>query len=405
MSDSISVRPRAHRAAVSSIFFLSGLCFSSWASRIPTIQQSVGLSEAGLGGVLLALPAGLMVSLPVSGWLVARTGSRSTVLAAALVYSLLLCCIGLAKTPLALIICLFAFGFAGNMLNIAMNTQGVGVETLYGRSIMASFHGLWSLAGFSGAAIGAWMIGSGVAPFYHFILILAICWIIVVAGFRFTLRSDTGTTAKKPALALPDRSLIGLGIIAFCSMICEGTMFDWSGVYFKKVVLAEKAMIGAGYIAFMSTMASTRFVVDWFTTRFGLVRILQASGTLTCAGLLLAVLFPNIVTAIAGFFLVGIGVSSVVPLVYSEAGRSTSMSPGPALAAVSTIGYLGFLLGPPLIGFVAELTSLRISFLLIACMGLTIAVMGTMRNARKNTPAASGPASAPGGDADPETRK
>ncbi|QEC53139.1 putative MFS family arabinose efflux permease [Anseongella ginsenosidimutans] len=374
-----------YRAVVSALFFLSGLCFSSWASRIPTIQQKMGLSEAGLGGVLLALPAGLMLSLPVSGWLVARAGSRAIVIASALVYSLLLIGIGLAETHLTLIICLFAFGFANNMLNISMNTQAVGVEAMYRRTVMASFHGLWSVAGFAGAAIGSVMIGNNISPFYHFTFIMAACWLIVALCFRYTVKEDSGKGEKRPLFVLPDKSLIYLGIIAFCSMICEGTMFDWSGVYFKKVVLAEKALIGAGYMAFMFTMAGSRFVADWFSTRFGFTRILQASGLFTCTGLLLAIIFPSPAPAIAGFFLVGIGVSSVVPLVYSEAGKSTTTTPGVALAAVSTIGYLGFLLGPPLIGFIAELSSLRISFLLIALMGLTIALMGRARSGHKSS--------------------
>ena len=172
-----------------------------------------------------------------------------------------------------------------------------------------------------------------------------------------------------------------LGVIAFCSMICEGTMFDWSGVYFRKVIHSPEGIAGIGYTAFMSTMASFRFIADWLTTRFGVKRMLQMSGALTAGGLLISVSLPYFATAIFGFLLVGAGVSSVVPLVYSTAGRSRTMSPGVALAAVSTIGYLGFLLGPPLIGFVAQATSLRISFSIIALMGMCIALMsGKIKN-------------------------
>src|SRR5690606_10043229 len=142
-----------------------------------------------------------------------------------------------------------------------------------------------------------------------------------------------------------------------CSMMCEGAMFDWSGVYFQKVVMAEKALIGVGYTAFMVTMAGTRFVADGLSHRFGLRRVLQASGTFTTAGLLLSVLLPSFITAVIGFLLVGIGVSSVVPLVYSAVGKSKTLNPGVALAAVSTLGFLGFLIGPPLIGLVAGASS------------------------------------------------
>ncbi len=162
-------------------------------------------------------------------------------------------------------------------------------------------------------------------------------------------------------------------------MICEGAMFDWSGVYFDKVLKVDKAWIGAGYTAFMSTMATGRFIADWFTNRFGLKFTLQLSGSLTASGLLIAVIFPYLVTSILGFFLVGFGVSSVVPLVYSVAGKSKVLSAGAALSAVSTIGFLGFLLGPPVIGIIAGATSLRVSFTLIAVMGFCITIIASKR--------------------------
>ena len=352
-----------YRLAVGAMFFFQGLSFASWASRIPTIQQTLGLNEAALGAMLLALPIGLMVSLPFAGWLIARAGSRKVVILAALAYSLVLVALGFAQNIVQLASALFVYGFFGNLLNIAINTQAVGVEALYRKSIMASFHGLWSLAGFCGAAIGTLMIGLEVMPAWHFILVMALIWVGVAICSRFIL------------FVKPDKSLVNLGLIAFCSMICEGAMFDWSGVYFKKVVLAEPAWLGAGYTAFMLTMALGRFVADGFTQRFGLQTTLKVSGLLTASGLVLAVLLPGLWTAILGFLLVGAGVSSVVPLVYSAAGRSKVLSPGVALAAVSTIGFLGFLIGPPLIGFVAGAFSLRASFSIIALMGLCVTVV------------------------------
>lgn len=366
-----------YRVAVGCFYFLQGLAFASWGSRIPTIQQQMGLSEAELGGVLLALPIGLLISLPVAGWVIAKVGSRSVLIFSGILYSTTLVAIGYSESIVQLVMALFVFGFAGNLMNISVNTQGVGVEDLYKKSIMASFHGLWSLAGFTGAAIGTLMIGKGIAPLYHFLLIMFLSYIAIAVASRFVLREDVNTDTDKPIFVMPDKSLIDLGIICFFAMICEGAMFDWSGVYFKKVIGAEGAWIGAGYTAFMCTMAGTRFVADWFTRRFGLQRILQASGILTASGLLIAVLLPHLYTAILGFLFVGAGVSSVVPLIYSAAGKSKVMSPGVALAAVSTIGFFGFLLGPPLIGFIAGATSLRISFTVIAVMGLAVAVVAT----------------------------
>jgi MFS family permease len=220
------------------------------------------------------------------------------------------------------------------------------------------------------------MIGYGVDPLPHFALITALIVGGVLVATRYILPADAnGQPTDQPVFVLPDKSLLTLGLIAFCSMICEGAMFDWSGVYFHDIVRAEKAWVGAGYTAFMSTMAAGRFVADRFTSYFGRARTLQLSGFLTASGLLLAVVLPQLGPALVGFLLVGLGVSSVVPLVYGAAGRSTVMSPGVALAAVSTVGFLGFLIGPPLIGLVAGATSLRISFSIIAVMGLSIALL------------------------------
>ena len=371
------ISPRVHRIAVGAVFFLAGLCFASWASRIPTIQHDLGLSETSLGMVLLALPVGLMISLPFSGWVITKVGSRLIATISSIIYGSILVALGLSQNVYQLVLSLFLFGFAGNMLNISVNTQAVGVEALYKRPIMASFHGIWSLAGFSGAAIGTLMLALHLNPYQHFLMIFVLVLIIIAVCNRYILNEDVNSDVKQPMFAKPDKSLINLGIIAFCCMICEGTMFDWSGVYFKKVVHAEGAWIGAGYSAFMITMASGRFVADYFTHRFGLKKIMQFSGVLIAAGLLLAVIFPQLLTALIGFLLVGFGVSSVVPLIYSEAGKSKTMSPGVALAAVSTIGFLGFLSGPPLIGLVAGATSLKISFLIIAFMGLSVSIIAS----------------------------
>jgi MFS family permease len=366
---------RTLRIAVGAMFFMTGLCFASWASRIATIQQNLNLSDAALGGVLFAMPVGLMCSLPFSGWVITKIGSRKLLIGALTVYSGCLVTLGLAQNTFQLIICLLLFGFASNAVNISVNTQAVAAEKLYQKPILASFHGIWSLAGFTGAGIGTFMIGKSIIPFYHFgvVFIVIIITIALVSGY---LKNDK-VTSSGPVFVMPDSSLIKLGVIAFCSLICEGAMFDWSVIYFKKVVLAHGAWMGAGYTAFMLTMASGRFVADWFAHRFGLKRTLQISGLLTATGLLIAVIFPYLFTALAGFLLVGFGVSSVVPLVYSAAGRSKTMSPGVALAAVSTIGFMGFLIGPPVIGFIAGLASLRASFTLIAAMGICVTVFST----------------------------
>jgi MFS family permease len=368
---------RQNRIAVSAYFFLAGLCFSSWASRIPNIQQKLHLDNASLGGVLLGLPIGLLTSLPLAGWLVARFGSRPIAITAAILYASTLPTLGFVNSVWELVTCLFFFGMFGNMLNISINTQAIGTEALYGRTIMASYHGLWSLAGFSGASIGTAFISLGWLPWQHFLVVTALAYVIVITISSHLIAIDAGSEENRPIFARPDRSLINLGIIAFCSMICEGAMFDWSNVYFQRVILPPKALAGLGLTAFMSTMASGRFFGDWLATKWGIRRLLQISGALTATGLLLAIAFPWLFPATVGFLFVGAGVSSVVPLVYSAAGRSRVLSPGVALAAVSTIGYLGFLFGPPFIGFIAQAFNLRVSLGLIAILGSIISLFAS----------------------------
>jgi MFS family permease len=316
------------------------------------------------------------LSMPLSGWLVAKFGSRRIVIIAAVCYPLMLIMIGLTASVWQVVAVLIAFGMLGNMCNISINTQAVGAESLYGRSIMASFHGLWSLAGFGGAAIGTLMISRGVSPFIHFCIVSAASIVLVIAVQRFAVPKDAGHP-DQPIFVKPDANLLKLGLIAFSCMACEGTMFDWSGVYFQNVVHAPKDQITLGYACFMGTMATGRFVGDRIVTRFGKQKVLQGSGIVITTGLLTAVLFPTLLMAGIGFLLVGFGVSSVVPLVYSSAGKSKKFSPGVALAAVSTIGFLGFLLGPPVIGFIAQTFNLRWSFTLIAILGFGTTVLAS----------------------------
>lgn len=374
-----AVSKRSNRVAVAAFFFIVGLSFASWASRIPDIKSKLHLNDAALGGVLFALPVGSMISLPLSGWLVAKYGSRKIVTIAAICYPLVLIIIGLANSVWQLVPVVFMFGLLGNLCNISINTQAVGVESLYGRSIMASFHGIWSLAGFSGAAIGTFMVSKNISPSWHFLIVCIILIVLDLVSRNYTIAKDAGHP-DQPLFAKPDGMLLKLGLIAFSCMVCEGTMFDWSGVYFQKVVAVPKGLTTLGYAAFMCTMAGGRFVGDRVVTRFGKQKVLQGSGIIIATGLLVAVIFPEIIPATIGFLLVGIGVSSVVPLVYSSAGKSKTMSPGVALTAVSTIGFIGFLLGPPIIGFIAQAFSLRWSFTLIAVLGFCTTIISSLIN-------------------------
>jgi len=366
---------RTYRRAVVLCFVIQGMAFATWASRIPQIQEAHQLSDGSWGTVLFALPLGLLSGIPLSGWAVTRFGSKPVLVLAALAHIGLLPAISLAQTVWQLVAVLFSFGFSANLLNIAVNTQAVGVEKLYQRSIMASFHGMWSLAGFAAAALGALFVSLDVSPLYHFSAMLVLLLALTLIAQRRLLQEDKVAAGHQKIFVKPDRTLLLLGLIALCSMLCEGTMFDWSGIYFKKVVQPPEALVALGYVAFMAAMAGARFVGDYVARRWGTRKIIQINGLLIASGLLVSVAFPFIPSALAGFILIGIGVSTVVPLVYSMAAQTETMGSGMAITAVSTIGFTGFLLGPPLIGYISEWLSLRWAFGLVALLGLVMSML------------------------------
>ncbi len=372
------MNPLRSRLAVSSLFFFHGLCFASWGARIPAIQEMHGLSEAALGSVLLSIPVGSFISMPIAPMLVSRFGSKKILLIAICFYAVFLLGLGLAPSLLKLVLALVFYGIASNLVNVSLNTQAIDIENIYGRTIMSAFHGLWSLAGFVGAFIGSLMISTMVSPDKHFAIIMGIVLLGTFISGPFLLKDiPKAERVIAKAFVMPDKSLVLLGVISFLSMFCEGAMFDWSGIYFKKIVGASGGLVAAGYVAFMTTMAGTRFIADGFKVRFGFKKVLRFSGVFIFAGLLLSVIMPTFYPSLIGFLLVGSGVSAIVPLCFSEAGKSKKMSPSAAIASVSTLGFLGFLLGPPLIGWVAGASSLRVSFFLVSLMGLTITFLSS----------------------------
>jgi MFS family permease len=366
------------RIAVALVYFSMGLCFASWASRIPDIKTSLHLNDAMLGSILFALPVGQFLMMPFSGKLVTHFGSRRVILFALPFYTICLSNIGLVKAGWQLALALFLFGLAGNMCNISINTQGVAAERLYERPIMASFHGGWSLAGFTGALIGLLMINLKVAPYWHFLTVILIVWVIVWINHPFLVKGISGFSKDEPKrrfFSRPDKILLQLGIIGFCSMASEGAMFDWSGVYFKDIVKAPSSLVILGYTSFMIMMATGRFVADYIITKIGRKKLLQICGVMISSGLFISVLFPYLVSCTFAFMLVGLGVSSIVPTVYSAAGRHSKVPAGIALATVSSVSFLGFLMGPPLIGYISQMAGLRYSFAVIGIFGMGISLL------------------------------
>ncbi len=375
------------RLAVALVYFSLGLCFSSWASRIPDIKTALHLNDAMFGTILFALPIGIFLMMPISGRLVTRFSSRKVLMFALPGYTICLTNVGLVHEGWQLAIALFIFGVFGNMCNIATNTQGVLTERIYGRPIMSSFHGGWSLAGFTGALIGILMINLKMTVYWHFVTVVLLVWTIVWINFPFLVKTSLAQRLVEPKrkfFSKPDHDLFQLGIIAFCSMASEGIMFDWSGIYFKDIVQAPPSLVILGYTSFMIMMATGRFLADYLISKIGRKLLMQICGVLISSGLFTAVFLPYLITSTIAFMMVGLGVSSIVPTVYSAAGRHPVIPPGIAIATVSSVGFLGFLMGPPLIGHISEAFGLRYSFALIGVFGIGITLLVSRVKALNN---------------------
>lgn len=368
---------RNKRIAVGACYFVPGVVFASWASRIPDVKELLHLSNGQLGSVLFAIPIGQLLMMAFSGILVSRFGSKKMLMLSEFLYAASLFAIGLCDNVLHLIMALVALGMMANLMNIATNTQACYLEKLYGRNIMSSFHGMWSLGGFAGGIIGALFAGTLLPVSVHFTCVLVASVIIVALCFR-NLVSESLAEAEdedvpKFSFRSVDPTLILLGVMGFGGMFCEGTVYDWSSVYFLTVVKPDTAFIRAGYIAGMGAMTLGRFLADGFVTKYGPSRVLKVCGLLILGGLLLAASLPYLITATLGFLLVGFGISSSVPICYSVAGKLGTMKASIAITIVSSISFFGFLVGPPVIGWLSELSNLRIALSLAACFGLFIA--------------------------------
>jgi MFS family permease len=362
---------KGNNIAVSGMFFMLGLCFGSWSSRVATMKDGLSLSDGVLGSALFAMSAGLVLSLPVSGWAIAKLGSRVVGVAAIVANAALLAIIPFSLNVHQLAILLFVFGFSYSAVNVSNNTQASISEAISGKTRLPFFHGIWGLAGFIGAGIGTLMIGQGIAMSLHFGLISAIALMSALACWRF-LYDRPNLEQTRKAFAIPDRSLFNYGLITFCSMACEGIMYDWSVVYFQDVVSPDRRYVGLGFTVFMGAMTIGRLALNRFVDRFGTRRILQWSGVLTLIGMAMTILYPSLVSSIVGFCLVGFGIGAVIPLVAGAAARSSTMAPSSAIASVLTIGFLGLLIGPPLIGFLSDAFGLRYAFLFCVVMAIGI---------------------------------
>lgn len=364
--------PGQNRIATTVFFFISGFAYAAWASRIPSIQRHLNLNEAELGAVLFAMPVGLMMTMPITNYLLHRFSSRSIMLVGAIGFNMMLCLLGLVTHTWQLVVVLFFFGSSRNLMNLSVNAQGVGVQALYDKSIITTFHGIWSLAGFAGAAVGFIAVATRIHMIWHLSAVALSMSILALFFYPSALQQKPAERQNRPGFSLPDKYMLKFALITFACMACENTMYDWSSIYFEKVVLTPKQTATSAFVFYMVAMTAGRFVGDWLVPRIGIKKMLKYSGILIGSGLFLAVIFPNIIVAGLGFVLTGLGVACIVPLVFSLAGRSKKISSAAAIASISSIGYLGFLIVPPFVGFVAQALGLRVSFGIIGLLGLLI---------------------------------
>jgi MFS family permease len=366
---------RAARLAVLAVFFLNGFGFASFVVRIPAVQERLSLGEGLLGLALLGVSVGSLSSMPLTGWLISRFGSRPLVGISAILFPLALLLAALAPV-LAVLVATFALvGASAGLLDVSMNAHASTVEKGYGRRIMSSFHAAFSFGGLAGAASGGLVAsaGVGIAPHILGVAAFSIVGAAIIYGVLLPASADRGESGD-PAFARPTRALVGLGVISFCVLLGEGAMADWSAVYLRNALETGPGFAAAGYAAFSLTMATGRLFGDRLAEALGPATLVRLGGSVAAFGLASGLLLATPSAALVAFAGVGLGLSVIFPTALGAAGRAEGGT-GPAIAAVSTAGYFGFLVGPPTIGFAAEATSLGTALFLVVVLCLAVAVL------------------------------
>jgi MFS family permease len=365
---------RRAKVAVMTFFFINGALFGSWVSRIPEVRADIGISKGVLGTVLLGLAVGAVMGLPIAGAAVSRMGSRRIMIASTIAYCAVLPLLALAPSALTLALSLATFGIVASGLDVAMNVQGAIVERAYKRSIMSSLHAFFNLGGFAGAAGGAMAVAAGASPKTHFVAAaIVLCLIGLVASTRLLV---DGRGEHVGALFVrPTRTLAVLAGVSFCVLLAEGAMADWSALFLRSETGAGASRAALGFAAFSAAMTAGRFAGDAITERFGPATVVRWGGATASFGLIAALTTSTPIVAIAGFAVTGVGLAASFPLSLSAAAVQEG-SPSTNIAAVSTAGYSGFMVGPPMIGIVAEATNLRLGLGIVAVLTTIVYLLG-----------------------------
>jgi MFS family permease len=367
---------RQARGAVTAVFFLNGLIFGSWAARIPAVRDHVGLSDGELGVALACGAIGSIIAMPIAGGRAARLGSRRATRVSLALLCAISAVVALAPSLPALCVLMLFYGASMGALDVTMNAHGVAVERRYGRAILASFHAAFSVGGLAGGAIGALAAAAGLDVREQLALVGAASAAVGLMWSRRFLGADADAVGRaEPVFVRPPRRLLALGALAFACLLIEGASADWSGVYLRDELGTTAAIAALGFTAFSVTMTIGRLVGDRLVDRFGPQRVVRAGGAIASVGFGLALIASAPPAAIAGFACLGAGMSGVVPIVFRASGHVPGMAAGIGLAAVSSTGYLGFLVGPPTIGGLAELLGLPVALGLVAALAAVVALL------------------------------
>ncbi len=382
--------PMTARSATSVCFFVNGAMVGTWVAQIPFVQDRFGVSKSTIGVVLLFMAAGAFVAMPLTGHVLDRRSSARVLRATALAYPPLVLLPLLAPAPVWLAAALVVFGAANGSMDVAMNAHGVAVERTLGRPILSSLHACWSFGGLGGAGLVAFAAALGVDPRVEGAFAAVVLWGVVLGATTRLGRSSLNAQSEPRAagLALPSRAVMLIGALCFLVMTTEGAVADWAGIYLTGEAGASHALSATGFAGFSLGMALARLGGDALVDRYSAPAVLVSGAALAAGALGVLLVAGNIVVALVGFALVGIGVANAVPLLFSAAGRVPPA--GPSLAAVFTIGYLGFIVGPPLIGVLADAVTLTAA-LGVVCGALVLVVALGGRAVSVTRPAARGP--------------
>jgi MFS family permease len=368
---------RAARHATYAIFFADGLGFGIWAGHIPAFKQKFQLSDSSLSIVLLAVAVGAIISMPLAGQAVRHFGSKSSIPVSVACFGLCLVSIALAPSLILFVVAALLFGAAKGAVDVGINAQAVVVEKCYGRPIMSSFQALWSVGGLAGGFLTFATLGLGSTPVTNLVCVGSLILLVDLLYYSHLLRDTSSRKSEgEKRFRLPNKALLYVAILTFIALFSEGALQDWAAVYMHQVVAVPVAVAAVGYAGYSTAMALGRFVGDRVVALFGERIMMRLSGALIGFGIMVALLLPSPIFAIVGFVVVGLGISNLVPILFGAAGRDPVLGPGPGIAAVTTLGYFGFLIGPAVIGFMSKFFGLPLALSLVAVFGLVTAVCG-----------------------------